>query len=309
MYSESPPQTSWWSKSKGIIGPLFGWWPEYKKSKVGLAGLVIAIIFVAAIILAPVLATHSPTAKPDAGAIPVDEWYLQSPSWQHLLGTNSQGQDLWSRLLYAGRVSLMIGVVASAGVVLIGSAIGILAGYFGGIVDEILTRIADILLVLPRLPLMIILAAFMGPGVGTIVFVVVVLGWTRVSRQVRAMTYSAKEYSFVEASRAAGAGHMHIMWYHILPNVIGVVIANFVLEVVTVLMLEAGLAFLGLGDPQQVSWGVMLHFAQTDAAFSEGAWWWWLPPGLCIAFLGAAFSFIGNTINDKFVLRLKNIRG
>jgi peptide/nickel transport system permease protein len=97
------------------------------------------------------------------------------------------------------------------------------------------------------------------------------------------------------------------MWYHILPNVLGIVIANFVLEVVLVVMLEAGLSFLGLGDPLNVSWGTMLYFSQTFGAFLAGAWWWWLPPGLCIALLGMAFSFIGNTLNDRFVLKLKSL--
>jgi len=300
LISDSPPRASWWTSIKPArLVPLFGWWNEYKKSKVGVAGLAIALIFIVVIIFAPLIATHDPNPMTPEMQLP--------PSWDHLLGTTTVGRDIFSQLVFAGRISFFIGVVGSLGVVLVGSIIGILAGYFGGLADEILTRVMDILLVLPRLPLMIILAAFMGPGMNTIFFVVVVLGWTRVARQIRAMTFSVKEYTFVEASRAAGASHKHIMWYHILPNILGVAIANFVLEVVTVIMLEAGLSFLGLGDPLHESWGIMLYFAQEDGAFGLGMWWWWLPPGAAICLLGMAFSFIGNTINDRFVLRLRTI--
>jgi len=300
LYSENQAQKLWWTKSKQITGPLFAWLSEFRKSKIGLSGLVIAIIFILCALLAPVISTHDPGLR-DADAM------FQPPSWQHLFGTTALGQDVFSRLMYAGRISLFVGVVGSLGVVALGSTIGIFAGYFGGIIDELVTRIADIMLILPQLPLMIILAALMGPGMNTIFFVVIVLGWTHIYRQVRALTLSVKQYSFVEAAKAVGASHIHIMWYHILPNVLGIVIANFVLEVVLVIMLEAGLSFLGLGDPLHVSWGTMLYFSQTWGAFLARAWWWWLPPGLCIALLGMAFSFIGNTLNDRFVLQLKNL--
>jgi len=289
------------SKSRHLFGPLFAWWPEYRKSKVGITGLVIVAIVVLAIILAPVLATHDPTAR-DSTAM----WL--SPSLSHLLGTTAVGKDVYSQLLYSGQISLMIGVVASLAVTALGTMIGLIAGYFGGIVDEILTRFADILLVLPRLPLMLVLAAYLGPGMSTILFVVVVLGWTRIARQVRAQVMSCKRYTYVERARSIGAGNFHIIWNHILPNVAGVVIANFVLECVTVIMLEAGLSFLGFGDPLHQSWGMMLYYAQDQGAFLAGSYWQWLPPGACIALLGIAFSFIGNTLNDRFVLRLGSRR-
>ena len=297
--SQIKEQASWLSRFKETIGPLFAWWPEYKKSKMGVAGIVIVVIMVMAILLAPVLATHDPY---EYSADLSGTWL--PPSFSHLLGTNSVGQDIWSSLLYAGRISLAIGVIAAIGATLIGTILGVIAGYFGGLADEIITRISDVLLILPRIPLYIIIAFLVGPGFWTIIMVVVSLGWTRNARQVRAQTLSCKQYQFVERSRSQGASNIHIMWNHILPNVAGLVIANFVLEVVTVIMLEAGLSFLGLGDPLHKSWGVMLHFAQIDGSFSHNAWWWWLPPGICIALIGTAFSFIGNTLNDRFVLRL-----
>jgi len=289
-------QGSWLMRLKETISTLFAWWPEYKKSKMGVIGIAIVVIMVIAILLAPVLATHDPS-----------EWSLdkfQPPSLNHLLGTDSVGADIWSILLYAGRTSVAIGVIAATGSTLIGTVFGVVAGYFGGLVDEIILRISDVLLILPRIPLYIIIAFLVGPGFWNIIMVVVSIGWTRNARQVRAQTLSCKQYQFIERARSQGAGNIHIMWNHILPNVAGLVIANFVLEVVTVIMLEAGLSFLGLGDPLHKSWGVMLHFAQIDGAFSHNAWWWWLPPGVCIALIGTAFSFIGNTLNDRFVLRL-----
>lgn len=289
-------QVSWLTKFKEIIVSPFAWWPEFRKSRMGVAGIAILAVMVIAILLAQVFATHDPYEYSYDMFLP--------PSLSHWLGTNAVGQDIWSALLYAGRTSLAIGVIAAIGSTFIGTVVGVIAGYFGGLVDEIITRLSDILMILPRLPLYIIIAALIGPGFWNIIIVVVSLGWIRNARQVRAQTFSCKQYQFVERSRSQGAGSLHIMWNHILPNVAGLVIANFVLEVVTVIMLEAGLSFLGLGDPLHKSWGVMLHFAQTEGAFSQGAWWWWLPPGLCIAFIGMALSFIGNTINDRFVLRL-----
>ncbi|MBT3363616.1 MAG: ABC transporter permease [Chloroflexi bacterium] len=290
------------SKSIRAIGPLFAWWPEYRKSKVGVIGLIMVGIFIFAIILAPYIATHDPTFKDR-------DFMWKAPSFSHFFGTTAQGKDVFSQLLHSGQISLMIGVAAAGAVTAMGTIIGLIAGYFGGIVDEILTRIADILLVLPRLPLMLVLAAYLGPGMSTIVFVVVILGWTRIARQVRAQVMSCKQHTYVERAKSIGAGNFHIIWNHILPNVAGVVIANFVLECVTVIMLEAGLSFLGFGDPLHQSWGMMLFNAQNEGAFLFGAWWQWLPPGACIAVLGIAFSFIGNTLNDRFVLRLKNIKG
>ena len=468
MQGQEPVPVSWWAKSKQFIAPLFAWWPEFSKSKIGLAGLVIAITFILVALFAPVLATHAPDyrdvsigwgnglywgsawtnqgsvnitnegepyeddptdvvveyhvrfqsgagfiersfgltnpletnpmlkfqakavsfedgdevicrisadgktwstaqiwengddddkyrlyeidlstipdwrssnlrvgfesdmSSPDAvfyldnvvvalsapgqaSLSPADDFEpygkkFEPPSRTHLLGTTALAEDVWSRLAYAGRISLFIGIVASLAVVALGSTIGIFAGYFGGIIDEVLTRVADIMLVLPQLPLMIILAALMGPGMNTILFVVIVLGWTHIYRQIRALTLSVKQYSFVEAAKAVGASNIRIIIQHIMPNVAGIIIANFVLEVVLVIMLEAGLSFLGLGDPLHESWGTMLYFSQNWGAFSGGAWWWWMPPGLCIALLGMAFSFIGNTLNDRFVLRLGSRR-
>ena len=232
----------------------------------------------------------------------------QPPSSQHWLGTNSQSEDVWSRLLYSGRNSLMIGFVAAFLITTIGTSLGMSAGYFGGVLEELVMRLADILLILPRLPLLIVLSAYLRPGPWTVIMLLTVTGWAGIARSTRAQTLSVKQHSYVEASRSVGASNLRIIIQHILPNVAGIVIAAFVMEVVVAILVESGLSFLGLGSLSQPTWGVMLHFAQTDAAFTWGAWWWIVPPGLCIALIGLGFAYIGNTLNDRFVLRLRKVK-
>lgn len=275
---------------------LTGWWKTYKQSKIGVFGLAIVIIFVVVILLAPYIATHNPREM-------TVDWF-QPPSWNHLLGTTSAGQDVFSRLLYAGRISLTIGFIVAASATFIATTLGLIAGYFGGVVDELVMRVVDIILILPRLALLIVLAAYLRGGMWTMILLLTVTGWAGTCRQVRAQTLSCKEYTFVEAARAVGASSRHIIWNHILPNVAGIVIANFAMAVVIAILMESGLSFLGLGDPTRPTWGIMLYFAQQESAFSWGAWWWFLPPGACVALLGIGFAYIGNTLNDRFVLRL-----
>ncbi|MFC1978801.1 ABC transporter permease, partial [Chloroflexota bacterium] len=252
-------------------------------------------------LLAPVLPIQDPRARSAADI-------LQSPSARHWLGTDTMGRDLFSMNIWGGRLSLFVGVVTAS--IVIGSAtfIGLVAGYFGGIVDELLMRVADVLQVLPRFPLLIVMASMLEPSITSIMFIIAILGWTRPARQIRALTLSLKQYDYVESTRASGGGSFHIIFRHIFPNVSGIVVAHFVMEVVSIILLESGLSFLGLGDPLRFTWGQILHWAQVNAAMTGGQWWWWLPTGLSITILCFSLAFIGTTLNDRFVLRL-NIRG
>jgi len=294
------------TKAKGIRltglirAGIVNWWKEYSKSKMGVVGLVLFIVLVMLVILAPYIATHDPTLNTPER--------VQGPSLSHLLGTETRGRDLFSVLLYAGRVSLFVGVVTAAIVITTATLMGLLAGYYGGIIDEILMRIADILMVLPRLPLLIVLSTFLDTGIFSIMLIIAVLGWTRPARQIRALTLSLKQYGYVESTKASGGSSLHIIFHHIFPNVSGIVVAHFVMEVVAVILLETGLSYLGFGDPLRITWGQVLYWAQTNAALSSGWWWWWIPPGLCITVLCFSLAFIGTTLNDRFVLRL-NSRG
>jgi len=273
------------------------WWHEFSKAKMGVVGLVIFVILLLMVLLAPVLATHDPYAfSPDM---------LVGPSFQHLLGTDVRGVDLWSAILYAGRTSLFIGLFTASIVVIVATVVGMIAGYLGGFVDDLLMRFADILTVLPRMPLLIILASMLNPNIWTIIFVIALLGWTRPARQIRALTLSLKQSDYVESTKASGGSSLHIIFHHILPNVVGIVVAHLVTEIVMVILLESGLSFLGLGDPIRLTWGQILFWAQRYAAFSGGQWWWWLPTGAAITMVCFSLAFIGTTLNDRFVLKLK----
>jgi len=283
-----------------IRASIVNWWREFSKAKMGVVGLVIFIIILVFVIFASQIATHPPREfSPDV---------LQAPNREHILGTDILGRDLFSILLYAGQNSLFVGVVTATIVVSVTTFVGLCAGYFGGIIDEILMRVADVLMVLPRLPLLIVMASMLKPSIGTIIFVIALLGWTRPAKQIRALTLSLKQYTFVESTKASGGSGLHIVFHHIFPNVGGIVVAYFVTEVVNVILLESGLSFLGLGDPFRFTWGQILYGAQNSAAVSGGFWWWWVPTGLCITMVCFSLAFIGTTLNDRFVLRLK-IRG
>jgi peptide/nickel transport system permease protein len=271
-------------------------WRIYSQRKAAVIGLAVIIVFSVVIVLAPVFSPYDPS---EPTGVP-----FSPPDAKHWLGTNDIGVDILSEIIHGGQISLTVGLVAAAIVVLIGSTLGLISGYFGGVIDDVIMRITDVFLILPRLPLMIVMAAYLGPGTWTIILVFVIVAWASLARQVRAQVLSAKEASFIEVSRSIGAGHTHIIVSHILPNVGGIIIANGVMEIMFAILVEAGLSFLGLGDPVHKSWGVMLYFAQIQGAFLIGAWWWIFPPGLCIALLSCSFNFCGTALNDLFGLKL-----
>ncbi|UCE09674.1 MAG: ABC transporter permease, partial [Candidatus Thorarchaeota archaeon] len=196
-----------------------------------------------------------------------------------LLGTTDKGADAWSQLVYGSRVSLIIGTLATALSTVVGVAVGMAAGYFGGKTDEVLMRIVDFLLVIPGLPLMMVMAAFLGPKVENIIIVIAILGWTGTSRLIRSQVMAEKNKAYVESARAIGASDTYIMFRHILPNVTPILFADITLGVVGAILSESGLAFLGLTDPSQPSWGRMLADAQGSGGFSNGAWWVVIFPG------------------------------
>jgi peptide/nickel transport system permease protein len=277
-------------------GRVAAWWRVMRQRPAAFFGVVVIAVFVITAVFAPWVAPYPPN---DRSGTP-----FESPSRAHLLGTNDIGEDVLSDLIYASRVSILVGVVAAAFITIAGLLIGILAGYFRGGLDEVLMRVTDVIIALPRLPLMLVMAAYLGAGTGTIIFVIAVVGWPSLARQVRSQVLSVRESTFVEAARATGAGSGRIMARSILPAIAGIVIANGVMEIMFAILTEAGLSFLGLGDPTHQSWGVMLYFAQAQGAFLRGAWWWIFPPGVCIALFCLACNFIGTSINDLFGLRL-----
>ena len=221
------------------------------------------------------------------------------------LGTTDKGADAWSQLVYGSRVSLLIGTLATALSSIVGVAVGMTAGYFGGKVDEILMRIVDFLLVIPGLPLMMVLAAFLGPSIINIIIVISLLGWTGTSRLIRSQVMAEKNKAYVESARAIGASDTYIIYRHIFPNVTPILFADVTLGVVGAILSESGLAFLGLTDPSQPSWGRMLADAQGSGGFSNGAWWIVVFPGLMITILSLSFTFVGHTLDQILNPRLR----
>jgi ABC-type dipeptide/oligopeptide/nickel transport system permease subunit len=222
-----------------------------------------------------------------------------------LLGSTDKGADAWSQLVYGSRISLIIGILATALSTIVGVVVGMTAGYFGGKTDEVLMRIVDFLLVIPGLPLMMVLAAFLGPTIENIIVVISILGWTGTSRLIRSQVMAEKNKAYVESARAIGASDTYIIYRHILPNVTPILFADITLGVVGAILSESGLAFLGLTDPSEPSWGRMLADAQGTGGFSQGAWWVVVFPGLMITIISLAFTFVGHTLDQVLNPRLR----
>ena len=205
---------------------------------------------------------------------------FESPSAVHRLGTNDIGQDILSELIYGTRVSLIVGFATALFAIIIGTTVGLLAGYYRR-ADSILMRVVDIILVIPFLPLLILLAAYLGRSMFNTVIIIGLLIWAGSARVIRSQVMTLSKQEYVLAARAVGATDRHIIFRHILPQVTLLAIGQFVLVVSTAILLEAALSFLGLGDPIQKSWGTVLYWAQVRGAFLTPAWSWWvMPPGL-----------------------------
>lgn len=274
----------------------------YRRSKSGLLGLAILLFFVLTAIFAPILAPYDPYKRVDRPILP--------PSLKYILGTNDIGQDIFSELIYGTRISLTIGFAAAFFTVIIGTIIGVVSGFLGGSVDEVLMRFTDVVMILPSIPLMILLMVIFGKQSFMIMILILsIMGWTGTARLVRSSTLSIKERTYVEAAKAIGAGDGHIITKHILPNVSPLIMATMIYAVAGAMMAEAGLAFLGLGDPSTKSWGMILHYAQTSGGWYANmgypAWWWIIPPGLCVALTVASLVLIGQAMEEIINPRLR----
>ena len=267
----------------------------------GLIGLTMLLVIIAIAIFAPALAPYDPTA---AVRVTIDNIYAP-PNPEHWLGTDDAGKDVLTNLIYGSRVSLTVGFFASFITLIIGGAVGIIAGFYGGRIENFLMRLTDILLVIPDLPLMIILIALLGRKMWVIIVVIGILSWTSTARVVRSQTLSVKERKFVQRARAIGAGNLYIVRRHIFPLVFPLMMVNAVLVISGIILYEATLAFLGLGDPTRLSWGQMLQFAFGRGAMSAGAWWALVPPGIAIAWVALGLTLLGNGLERVFNPRLE----
>ncbi len=220
-----------------------------------------------------------------------------------LLGTDQWGRDIYSQLAHGAKISLAVGLLSASISVSIGLLVGLFAGFMGGMADELSMRFADMLLIIPFLPLLMILIAILGQSIWNIIIVISVLGWMGFSRTVRSQVLSLKERAFIEAARASGGSTIHIAMRHILPNVMGLVYVSLATSVPAAITAEAALSFLGLGDPRIMSWGQMLHDIVYYAAIKE--LYWVVPPGLCIAVLALSFVMMGFSLDEILNPRLR----
>ncbi len=222
-----------------------------------------------------------------------------------LMGTSDKGADLFSQFVWGSRVSLLVGILATLLAVVVGVVVGLVSGYFGGLLDEVLMRIVDFILIIPGLPLLLALAAVLRPSFWNIIIVIAILGWAGTARLIRSQVLSERAKAYVEAARASGASDLYIIFRHILPNVTPLLFAQIATGVSGAILSEAGLSFLGLGDPYAISWGRMLQDAELSGAFARGAWWAVIFPGLGIALLSISFVFIGYALDQILNPRLK----
>jgi peptide/nickel transport system permease protein len=263
----------------------------------GRFGLGVLGLFVFVAVFGGLLAPDDP----DASGLDV----LAPPSWAHPLGTTEQGSDVFSQLLVGARVSIVVGFAAALISAVLGSAVGLTGGYFGGWTDRILDALENWFLVIPTLPLMIVLARLLDPSLTVLIAVIGLTSWAGTGRIVRSQVFTLRERPFVERARALGAKDGYIIRTHILPNTLPLIFASTVLIVAVAILSEAALAFLGLGDPTRISWGSMLESAFRSGAPSAGAWWYVIPPGLCITLLVFAVSLLGYMLEEHVNPRLR----
>jgi peptide/nickel transport system permease protein len=268
-----------------------GVWQRFRRHRIAMAGLVVLVILTIGAIGAPVIARQDPY-KVDLSS------YRKPPNRSHILGTDAAGRDVFTRLLYAGRVSLSVGLVAVAIYTAIGMTLGAVAGYLGGWVDGLAMRLADVFLSFPSLIIIITMVAVLGPSIWNLMLAIGLLGWPPIARLLRGDLLSLREREFVTAARAIGAPGWRIIVRHLLPNALAPIIVAATFGIARAILLEAGLSFLGLGVPlPTASWGNMLTDAQSLTVLST-MWWLWIPPGLMIALAVLSINFIGDGLRD-----------
>ena len=272
-------------------------WETVKRRPSATLGAGLLVLVILGAVLAPVLAPYD--LHKQVGPV------FGHPSWSHPLVLDDGGIDMVTLLMWGARISLVVGFAATLVSMVIGGAIGVAAGYFGGKVDTVLMRITDYFLVIPDVPLMIIVAAIWGPSLFHIVIVIGILLWTSTARVIRAQVKSVRERVYVKRARSLGASHTRVVFRHVLPQVAPLLIANTVLTIAVAIFDETALSFLGLGDPSRISLGKVIENAFQRAAISTGAWWAIVPPGALVAVIILACSLLGGAIEDALNPRLR----
>ncbi|MFH2138879.1 MAG: ABC transporter permease [Candidatus Omnitrophota bacterium] len=267
---------------------------QFFKHKLAVSGSLIIMAMSVIAVCAPFLCRYDPEDI-DIGN------YLLAPSWEHPLGTDQLGRDLFSRMVYGARISLMVGLISVGIAVMIGVFLGALAGYYGGVIDTLIMRFVDIMLCFPKIFLILALIALFDPSIVIIMVVIGVTSWMGISRLLRAEVLSLKERDYVLAARASGVTDLTIIFRHLIPNAIGPVIVNATLGVAAAILLESGLSFLGIGvQPPTPSWGNILMDAKSTLGV---AWWMTVFPGVAIFITVLGYNLLGEGLRDLITAR------
>lgn len=273
-------------------------WRRFRRNKLAMFGMLVIVILIIFSLLAPFISHYDPNE--------IDLYKIESsPEGTHWLGTDELGRDMFSRLLYGGRVSLAVGIFASLAEIAIGVSLGSVAGFYGGAVDSVIMRITDIIMCFPFFVVAIALAAMVGPSMTNLIFIIAILEWTKIARIVRAEILSLKNRDYIKAARSLGLGNIRIIIKHVLPNTFASIMVFSTLAIANGILTEAALSFLGLGvRPPQPSWGNMLAAAQSMRVL-QYEWWMWIPPGMMVFITVISINFLGDGLRDALDPKLK----
>lgn len=281
------PKVTGAAKKTGMLSVVL---KRFSQHKLAMFGLVIFTLLSLMVIFAPLLAPHDPNAIVGS--------FNGAPNAENWLGTDQMGRDVLSRLIFASRTSLIVGIGAVAIYVVIGTIVGAVAGYFGGWIDMVINRIIDVVMSFPTLLVMLVLVTILGPGLFNIVLVLGLFGWPFVARLVRASVLSIKEADYIKAGVTLGYSSPRLIFKHILPNVMAPILVNATFGAASAIITESSLSFLGMGvQPPTASWGNMLTAAQSITALTNQPWLW-IPPGVMIVLAVLSINFIGDGVRD-----------
>lgn len=274
---------------------LAGPWAVIRQDRLATIGFAILIFFFLVALFAPWIAPHDPMEllqTPDGRVA-----FLHPPSRMFWFGTTNLGRDIFSQIVLGSRVALLVGVLAAISVTLIGTVVGLLAGYHGGWVDDLLMRTVDVAYALPFEPFIIVLVGILRPSIWNVILAITLIMWRSPARVIRAQVLSVAQRPYVKAARVAGAGDGRILVTHIAPSIVPLALLYVSITSGWAIIAEASISFLGFGDPRVVSWGQVLHTAFLTGSIRE-AWWWVVPPGLCIMLFVLAVFFLGRAFED-----------
>jgi len=268
-----------------------------RRDKLAMVSLVILVGFTLMAVFAPYLAPYDPDTYHWESDDKENALTLQPPSIDHPMGTTTQAKDVLSIWIFGSRVSILVGFASGFAVMIIGTTVGLVAGYYKGTLDLFLMRFVDILYGIPATPFILILSLFVGTSIWNVMFAMTLVLWRTMARVIRSQTLSLAERPFVKSAKAAGASDFRIMYYHIVPNLLPLIAIETTIVVSWAITLEAGVSFLGLGATELISWGSMLQLTFSSGAIRT-AWWWVIPPGVAITLLVMAFFYLSRVVEN-----------